>query len=170
MSGTRKGLAYLTIGFILFLTAGLHVWASEEKDSTLGTLQVLTADVEVKESADTASATVGSLQAGTAVIVVSEDDTWSQVIYQELEGYVPNSVLELYVYEDAESLEQEIRSVTQEEQRVVEEYEQNRKDRRNSLIWGIVIAVVVLGMFATGVVSALQDNKKEKEQNNKSGS
>lgn len=170
MSRQRKGLRFLTICFIIFLTAGLHVRASEEKDSALGTLQVLTADVEVKESADTGSETVGNLKAGTNVIVVSEDGTWSQVIYQDLEGYIPNNALELYTYGDAEGFEQEMRDVAQEEAQVLAEYEQAQKEKKNSLVWGIVIAILVLGMLGTGVVSALQNNKKEKEQNNKSGS
>ena len=170
MSGKRKGLRYLTICFIIFLAAGLHVKASEDKDSILGTLQVLTSDVEVKESADTDSATVGELQAGTSVIVMGEDGTWSQVIYQELEGYVPNNALELYIYEDAESLEQEILDAAQEEQRVVEKNEQLQKNKRSSLIWSVVIIMLILGMFSIRVASVLQDNKKKKEQNNKSGS
>lgn len=159
----KRCLGYAVLCLTLCLMIGLHVKA-EEINAVLGTLQVLPADAEVKESPDMDSATVVTLKAGTAVIVENQDGKWTKVLYQDIEGYISDTAVgsfESYVAEDSESLEQEMLSVAEEEQRITEEYELILKQRRTSLIWGIVIAILIIGIFGVGVVAAIRNSKEE---------
>lgn len=166
MSAKKKSLSFMTICMIMFLTIGLQVQATGENNAVLGTLQVLPADAEVKESPDMNSATIGNLKAGTAVIVESQDGEWTKVLYQDIEGYISDAVVssfESYIAEDSEreSLEQEMLSVAEEEQRITEEYELILKQKRTSVIWGVVIAILIVLIIGLGVVSAVRNVKEE---------
>ncbi len=164
-NGSKKSVLAL---LVLCMFAGMGMQAHAAEDATVGTLYEVTANTGVKEAADAGSATVGELQAGTAVIVESEEDGWSRVLYQELEGYVESGVLEVYAEEELDSLAQEMDGVAQEEQRYVEEAELAARQRRTSLIWGIVIAALILAIFGLGIVSAVK-NAKEEEQKEDGG-
>lgn len=170
MLAKSRALGYTVLCMMMLLMIGLHVMA-EENNAVLGTLQVLPTDAEVKESPDMDSATVGTLSAGTAVIVESREGEWTKVLYQDIEGYISDAEVdsfESYIAEDSESLEQEMLSVAAEEQRITEEYELILKQRRTSLIWGIVIAILIIGIFGVGVVTAIKNSKNEEEEEEKS--
>lgn len=165
MLAKKGGLGYTVLCLLMFLMMGVHVRA-EENNAVLGTLEVLPADAEVKESPDMDSATVGTLQAGTAVIVESRDGEWTKVLYQDIEGYISDTKVdsfESYIAEDSEleSLEQEMLSVAEEEQRITEEYELILKQRRTSIIWGVVIAILIVLIIGLGVASAVKSVKEE---------
>lgn len=156
-----KGLGFAAAALCMIGTAGAQVHAAD--GNMVGILYEVTADTEIKEEAAAASAVIGRLQAGTAVIVESDDGTWSRVLYQGLEGYVESDMLEVYAEEELANLEQEMGDVAAEEQRLIEEAELAAKQKRTSLIWGIVGAVLVLAIFGVGVVSTFRNTKKEEE-------
>lgn len=159
-NGSKKSVLAL---LVLCMFAGMGMQARAADDAAVGTLYEVTADTEVKEAADAGSATVGELQAGTAVIVEGEEGGWSRVLYRELEGYVESGVLEVYAGDELENLAQEMDGVAQEEQRYVEEAELAARQRRTSLIWGIVGALLVLAIFVVGVVSTFRNTKEEEK-------
>lgn len=156
----RLGLAVIAL-YMLCVT-GLQTYAAE--DSKVGVLYEVTVDTELKEAADARSATVGEVQAGTAVVVESEDGTWSKVLYRELEGYVESDVLEVYAEEELASLTQEMASVSEEEQRLVEEADLAARQNRSSVIWGSIIAVLILAIFGVGVMSAVKNARAEEQE------
>lgn len=156
-----RGLGFSVAVLCMIGAAGWQVHA--EDDGTLGILYEVTADTEVKAEADADSATVGRLQAGTAVIVQSEDGAWSRVLYQETEGYVLSDVLGVYAGDGLENLAAEMDGVAQEEQRYVEEAELAERQKRTALIWGIVGAVLVLAIFGAGVISTFRNTKEEEK-------
>lgn len=156
-----KGLGFAAAALCMIGTAGAQVHAAD--GNMVGILYEVTADTEIKEEAAADSAVIGRLQAGTAVIVESDDGTWSRVLYQGLEGYVESDMLEVYAEEELANLEQEMGDVAAEEQRLIEEAELAAKQKRTSLIWGIVGAVLVLAIFGVGVVSTFRNTKKEEE-------
>lgn len=158
-----KKFSYVTVCLFLFLAAGLKVKAAEN-NAVEGTLQQIATDTEVKESADAGSATVGNLPAGTPVIVEESDGSWSKITYQEIRGYIPDSALQPYGAAPEENLWQEFQDVYEEEERIVYEYELSMKERRNSIIWGSVIAVLIIAIFAVGVVTALKNNRDDEEE------
>ena len=168
-SSIKEGaLVCMALAFLLFAALGLHVHAADDAGETLGILYTLNEDAEVKESPDENADMVGLLPAGTSVIVESEDDTWCRVIYQDIEGYVPSGALTAYTAPDAEGLATEINGAGEEEQRFVDEAEIYYREKRTSLIWGIVIAALIIAIFGLGVVSAVKNAKTG--ENGKKGS
>ncbi len=122
-------------------------------------------DVTVREEPDNSTKAVGELEAGTPV-VVSEDekDGWCKVKNQTLEGYVQTSDLQVVNAEDAEALKQEFGVNDEFGSMVLEEYDYQKKQKRTSLIWGVVIGVLVIAIFAVGIVSAINGNKAEQDK------
>ncbi len=157
-----RSLALVVLFLCLFASAGLCVCAAG--DSVVGTLQVMVETAEVREEADENAALVGTLEAGTAVIVEETDGAWSRVVYQETEGYVPNKALGLYAGGEAEELTREMNDVAEAEQRFLEEIDLAERERRNSAIWEIVIAVLLAAIFGVSAVTALRSAKGEERK------
>lgn len=136
-----------------------------EKETVMGTLQQTVKEVEIREEPDEDSDTLASLQKGTAVIVYGEpQDSWCQIEYRGIEGYIESGALEQYQAEENESLEEEFQSVEDETLRTVDEYELLQKEKRTSRIWGAVIAVLVIAIFVVGIISALRQNREKEEE------
>ena len=51
----------------------------------------------------------------------------------------------------------------QEAEFVVEMVEKYRDEARRSKIWGSVIVVLVVGIFATGIISGVRSSRREKQ-------
>ena len=66
---------------------------------------------------------------------------------------------------DVEGLNQEFQESETEGKMVIEEVERNRKEAKRSKIWGIVIVLLVVGIFATGIISASGLEKEKKKSN-----
>ena len=172
--GKRIFLGFAAACLCLIWTAGAH--AAEKTDPVFGTLQVLTEDVEVKETAEESSAVIGSLSAGTPVILEGEEGEWRKILCQEIEGYVPAGSLGAYAA-GAESLEAEMQDVQEDELQVLEVFEQQRKEKRTSILWGTVIAVLILLIYAVGIISSIREasgkehsaRKKKKKKKKHSG-
>lgn len=150
------------LGMLLLIGMGASVQASETDNTAAMTLQQTTKDTEIKEEPDSGAETLSELEKGTAVIVYGESqDSWSQVEYQGVKGYVESNVLGSYsAIDDVEELDQEFETVEEETIRIIDEHELIQKSKKNSIIWGVIIGVLVLGIFAVGIISAL---KKDKE-------
>ncbi len=171
VSKIRTGL-FVTV--MLFGLTGVGVQAAEDvqKAQTEETTEQVrfvkdtvweTADdVTVRKEPDRKSKTAGKLEAGTPV-VVSEDeqDGWCKVRNQTVEGYVQTSDLQIVNAANAEALKQEFGVNEEFDSMVLEEYDYQKKQKRTSIIWGVVIGVLVVAIFAVGVVSAINSNKAE---------
>ena len=156
----KRYLGYLLLCLWMIWTAGLSVRAAEEKNAVFGTLQALSADAEVKQEAREDSASVASLPAGTPVIVMGQEGTWSRILCQGTEGYIPTDTLGPYIAE-AGSLDAEMEDAAEAEARTVEEYELYKREKRSLTVWEIVIAVLILAFFGTGMVSAIWKMQEE---------
>ncbi len=158
----RKSAWCVMMGLVLVMGMRVPVQAAEADNSGAMTLQQTTKDAEMKEAPDSSAETLSDLEKGTAVIVYGEpQDSWSQVEYQGVKGYVESNALEAYsAIDDVEELDQEFEAVEEETIRIIDEHELIQKSKRTSIIWGVIIAVLILGIFAVGIVSAL---KKDKE-------
>lgn len=158
----RKSAWCVMMGLVLVMGMRVSVQAAEADNSGAMTLQQTTKDAEIKEAPDSSAETLSDLEKGTAVIVYGEpQDSWSQVEYQGVKGYIESNALEAYsAIDDVEELDQEFEAVEEETIRIIDEHELVQKSKRTSIIWGVIIAVLILGIFAVGIVSAL---KKDKE-------
>ncbi len=150
---------------VLFVLTGFGAQAAENTQFVKDTVWEAADDVTVREEPDNSTKAVGELEAGTPV-VVSEDekDGWCKVKNQTLEGYVQTSDLQVVNAEDAEALKQEFGVNDEFGSMVLEEYDYQKKQKRTSLIWGVVIGVLVIAIFAVGIVSAINSNKAEQDK------
>ncbi len=162
MKNTKKyGMAGLLGMFIAMMTI-LPVKANE---AVVGTLQQTVQETEIKKEPDNASDTLEKLSEGCAVVVYGEpEDSWSKVEYHGITGYIKSETLEMYGAEYSEEMEQEFQTVEEEMTRKADEYELMQKEKRTATIWGTVIAVLVIAIFAVGIVSAIKQSKGKEEE------
>lgn len=119
--------------------------------------------VEAKETTDSNSATVITYESGTPILVTGETENgWYRVSYQGKEGYVLKSRLTAQEF-NVEELDKEMESSEAESRLVVEEVERYRAEARRSRIWGTVIVLLVVGIFATGIISTVKAEKEKKK-------
>lgn len=72
---------------------------------------------------------------------------------------------DIYIADSStEELDQEFEEVQEEMLRVIDEHELVQKSKRTSILWGIIIAVLVVAIFAVGVVSAIKKDNEEEEK------
>lgn len=161
-----KNVWCVMLGLLLFIGMGVSVQASEIDSSAAMTLQQTMKDTEIKEEPDSSAETLNELEKGTAVIVYGEpQDSWSQVEYQGVKGYIESNVLESYsAIEDADELDEEFEAVEEETRRIIDEHELAQKSRKKAVFWGIVIAILVVGIFAVGIISALKKDKEGEQE------
>ena len=160
MSEVKNGWRYVFACLFLILISGMWVQAAEMDNTTIGTLQQLTEDAELKQAPDVDSDTLARMKAGEAVILESSDSQWSMVIYKGTEGYIVNAALGIYGAEESEELEQEFQAVEEENTRMAEEYELLEEDRHSTAVWGVIITLLVAAVFGVGIVTALKQNKE----------
>ncbi len=166
MSGISRNIRYVMGCLLLLFAMGCRAEAAEAGNADAGaaTLQQTTQYAELKEAPDAKSSTLEKLDEGTAVIVEETEDAWSRVRYKEKEGYLPNGALDSYDVGPVEELNREFQEVGENNVRIVDEYELVQQEKHTSMIWGAVIAVLVAGIFAAGIVSALRKNKEGEQQ------
>lgn len=141
--------------------------AKAESNADISELsQLMTAEesVDMKAAPEDSAEVIMSYQKGDSVFVTGETaDGWYRAIYQNKEGYIPKRYLSVQEI-DVAALDEEMAMTEQEAQLVVETVERYRADARRSKIWGSVIIVLVLGIFATGIISGIKSAKGKEEQ------
>ncbi len=165
MKTVNKVWTSIFIMAMLFVLTEFGAQAAGNTQFVKDTVWEAADDVTVREKPDNSTKAVGELEAGTPV-VVSEDekDGWCKVKNQTLEGYVQTSDLQVVNAEDAEALKQEFGVNDEFGSMVLEEYDYQKKQKRTSLIWGVVIGVLVIAIFTVGIVSAINSNKAEQDK------
>ncbi|MBP3477833.1 MAG: SH3 domain-containing protein [Lachnospiraceae bacterium] len=132
----------------------------EEKNQIMTAKDSIEALAEPVEQAES----VHTYEAGDSVFVTGETaNGWYQVTYQNVIGYVPvSSLTEMEL--DVEGLDEEFRVEEEEGKLVVEVVERKRAEIKRARIWGTIIVVLVIGIFALGIFSAIKANKADKEE------
>ena len=161
--GSGKECAFVQAAAGEVQEAEMSVSDAEKVNGIAELSQIMTAveDVDMKAAPEEGAAVVRSYEKGDSVFVTGRtEDGWYRVIYQDLEGYMPESALfekEL----DVEGLDAEMSRTEQEAAFVVEMVEKYRDEARRSKIWGSVIVVLVVGIFATGILSGIRSSRRE---------
>lgn len=171
----------LTLVVTLFMTVGYPISAHANAEGEITISQIMTAmqNIDAKAEPNSNAETIFSYEAGASVLVTGEtEDGWYIVFYQGKTGYIdPNTPIDpatsidsnktqtiLEVQEiDIEALDAEMEEMQIESQIIVEEVERYRTEARRSRIWGTVIVILVIGIFAVGIVSTVRAEKKKKE-------
>lgn len=136
----------------------------EAETTELSQIMLANGEVEAKEMPDDNAAVVITYESGAPVLVIGEiTDGWYKVSYQDKMGYVHKSALTTQEL-DVEGLNKEMEAAEAENKLVVEEVERYRAEARRSRIWGTIIVLLVVGIFATGILSTVKAaNEKKKD-------
>lgn len=161
----EKFTSMIALFFITFMLIVSPIRAEEKSDNITGQLMTVLDDTEAKKAPDHNAETVFDYAAGASVFVIGEDGDWYKVYYQGQEGYITKRDVaeEVQSQEFVDALNEEMQAVEAENKMIVEEIERQRSERKNSIVWGAIIAVLVIGIFATGIISSIKVNRKDKD-------
>lgn len=161
--------AILCMGILLYCSCGLTIRANEQMQDTaegnriteLNQIMTAAEDIEAKELPDESAQTVHSYKSGDSIFVIGETaDGWYQIRYQDTIGYIPATQTEEVEF-DVEALDAEFEAEIEEGTMFVEEVERQRAENKRTIIWGTVIVLLVIAIFAVGIVSAVKNRGKE---------
>lgn len=140
----------------------VSVYAEETDSKVIGTAMRTDQDVKVYQEASEASEVTVELQAGT-VVLVTEDagEGWSRISVKEAVGYIRTEHLETLA---SDEINQEFEQIGNNYHMLFNEVELLRKQKTQTRIWGIVIAVLVIGIFAAGVIPVIMKNKENEKK------
>lgn len=168
VTGVKMGLAVLGMALGLFLVtrSGMpSVRAAENANEETGRLMTAVRETEMKEQPDDKAETIMTYEKGSSVFAIGEAvDGWYRVVYQEKAGYVPENALHSQEI-DVEGLDAEMAQEAEEGRLMIETIERYRSEARRSKIWGGVIAVLIVGVFATGIIAEIRGRKNSGHEN-----
>lgn len=156
------------IGLYVWCLAGLlwllSIRANATEQETIGAnilLEVIET-VSVYEEPASDAKIVATIEAGTPVISASaQQDTWIEISYQQTKGFI--EVKSVKIFGEA-GLEDEFEAIEQANRLLITELQYVEKQKKEKLIWGIVIAVLVVAIFAVGIVSGALKNMEQKKR------
>lgn len=156
-------VAVLCLGNIAVLPVEADELQKEEGLTELNQIMVANEAVEARETPTNSGKVVITYESGDSVFVIGETkDGWYQVSYQDKEGYVKKSALTMQEF-DVEGLDKEFQQTEAEGKLVIEEVERYRAEAKRSRIWGIIIVLLVVGIFATGIISTTRIEKEKRK-------
>lgn len=162
VTGVKKRLVALgmVLGLLWIMQSGIpSVRAAEKVNEETGQLMTAVRKVEMKETPDDEADTIMTYEKGSSVFAIGESaDGWYRVIYQEKEGYVPENALSSQEI-DVEGLDAEMAQEAEEGRLMIETIERYRSEARRSKIWGSVIVILIVGVFATGIIAEIRGRK-----------
>ena len=126
-----------------------------------GRLLMLTEDTQARENPEEDAVVVMELPAGSQLFVIGETGGWYEIFYQGKTAYVPMVSATASTEVDQEALDEEMQRVEEEGAAFVESLEAQRKAAQRSRIWQIIIIVLIVAGFLTGVISAVKSAKTE---------
>lgn len=143
--------------------AAIRVQAEEALEaSQFSQLMTATEKIEAKEKPEPGAETLLSFEAGAVIYVTGETENgWYQISYQGQTAYVEKNVLQEQEM-DTEAMDAELKAQEDESRMIVEEVERYRAEAKRSKIWGTVIVLLVIGIFAAGIISTMQGEKEKK--------
>lgn len=154
----KKGL--MMAAMICMLLAGMFmpVSAAETDTADVETAMKTDTDVKVYQSASETSKVVAELKAGTVVLVTDDvREGWSRISVNEISGCIQTGHLVMLT---SDEMNQEFEQIGNNYHMVFNEVEQLKKQRTQARIWGAVIAVLVVGIFAAGIIPVIKKNRE----------
>lgn len=156
----RKILVLLIAICSIGAMAPVLVYAEEgQQRIEMQQMMEATERIEAREEPDEEAGIVFVYEKGAKVFVIEETgDSWFKVFYQGREGYTPDKGLVLQEM-DTVQLDKELETAVMEGEIVAKEVERYRKEEGRSKVWGTVIALLIGGIFAVGIIAARKQGK-----------
>ncbi|MDE7415477.1 MAG: SH3 domain-containing protein [Lachnospiraceae bacterium] len=117
-------------------------------------------ETNIYEKADRDSKAVVTLEKGTPVICCEAAglDGWYEITYQGTKGYALCSDFDYYG--DADGIDEGFRDVEEENLEQFERIQDEQLEKKNELLWGGIMAALIVLMFAVGIFTVLRNMKK----------
>ena len=155
-----KKLIVIALGMVLLLGC----YAQAEETEQMKMMEVIS-DTQVYEKPGNVgdeARILTDLKAGTPVIVLDTSDTvWYEISVNHQTGYILAGNLK--PYGDVEVLDKEFEQIAQENEMEFYTLMAELEHRRQAWIWGSIIAVLVIAIFAIGIISAVKNAKEDKK-------
>lgn len=148
--------------WMLFAAMFLPVYAAETGLTVIGTVMKIDTDVDVYQRASESSEVTAKLKAGTVVLVTEgTEDGWSMISVNEMAGYIRTEHLETL---GSDEINQEFEQIGNNYHMLFNEVEQLKKQKTQARIWGTVIAVLVIGIVAAGMIPVIKKNRENEKK------
>ncbi len=149
--------------------------------SVSGEVNVIVSQTHAYIEPDTNSETILDLDVGSTVFVTGEEGDFYVIYYKDMTGYVPkyaidgtdaSSVTGVSTNPDAATLASSAKKAIEETNKAVDQelkdqesynevveglLEQQKKARRNTIIWVSVMAVLAVGMIAASIITVIKN-------------
>lgn len=163
-------VSFLLLMLISVMSAGylLPVYARDGVTETqismfMKALGHIDAKSEPKDDAET----IFTYDEGDHIYVSGETPNgWYIVYYRGQTGYINKNISQeaetVQDELDLEALDDELEAQEAENKLIAEGVERYLSEARRSRIWGVVIVLLVIGIFAVGIVSTIREEKTER--------
>lgn len=160
----KKGLTMAVVIWMLLTVMAVPVNAAETNTTVAGTVLKTDADLEVYQEASETSKVIAVLDEGTVVLAIDEtsEEGWCKISVKEMTGYIEAG--HLVTLGSSEEMDLEFEQIGNNYHMVFNEVQQLEKQQLQTRIWGTVIAVLTVGMFAAGIIPVIKKNR-ENEKN-----
>lgn len=150
--------------WMLLTVMAVPVNAAETNTTVAGTVLKTDADLEVYQEASETSKVIAVLDEGTVVLAMDEnsEEGWCKISVKEMTGYIETG--HLVTLGSSEEMDLEFEQIGNNYHMVFNEVQQLEKQQLQTRIWGTVIAVLTVGMFAAGIIPVIKKNR-ENEKN-----
>lgn len=150
--------------WMLLTVMAVPVNAAETNTTVAGTVLKTDADLEVYQEASKTSKVIAVLDEGTVVLAMDEnsEEGWCKISVKEMTGYIETG--HLVTLGSSEEMDLEFEQIGNNYHMVFNEVQQLEKQQLQTRIWGTVIAVLTVGMFAAGIIPVIKKNR-ENEKN-----
>lgn len=161
----KRKIMKLIVGiFIFILNFGMATFA-EEINYSKSVLVETTKQIKMYSQPDKTSEEITVIKAHTTLVTLTDqEDNWILVKHGDIEGYVEVRNLTLY---HAEGIQQEFESKENAYNLMFQEIEYRKQEKHQQLVWGITISLLVVAIFAVGIVSTVLNDKKERNAKKK---
>lgn len=155
----KRVLAIAAVMWALLIAVFMPVSVMAADTITIGTVLKVEKDTNVYQEASETSGTVAVLKADTAVYVTDNAvDGWCGISSRELSGYVKTE--SLIPLTDSDEMNLEFEQIGNNYHMIFNEVQQLKKQHSQEKIWGVVIVLLVAGIFAAGIIPVLKKNGK----------
>lgn len=143
------------------LYSSSNCYAAEKTEITVNSFYQVNENTQMRENASESAKEVQELVAGDTVMVITAytDGEWCTVSKGDKTGYV--QINALTPIGNVDTLNAEFNSIGNDYKSTYEEMLELQRQKRNRMIWGSIIVVLVIAIFGVGIVSAVKKNREE---------
>lgn len=164
----KKVLAVAVMIWMLVTVMFVPVNVMAADTSVMGTILKTDVEATVYQDMSEESAITAVLEPGTVVLVTEEDgEGWSRISTQEITGYIKTEYLVSVGSSDEMDLEFE--QIRNNYHMLFNELQQIEKQRSQTKMWGMVIALLTIGIFAAGIIPVIKKNREDEKDRIQTG-